>query len=123
MVHLPKFSFYVNEQDTVFIMRPKKVYLLPRELPYYDSKSLPLTHNLYAASKFVLDGKIRTVCPIAGDASKIYLIYTKIEGGSVSFVAFELAASRDALDRGATIRLLFSFSSALEWAYFKLNAS
>ena len=86
-------------------------------------KFSPLTNNLYDASKFGLDGNIRTVFPIAGDASKMYLIDTKTEGGLVSFVALELAASRDALNRVATIRPVFSLSSALEPAYFKLNAS
>ena len=99
--------------------------MLPRELPYYDSTTSPLTNNLYDASKFGLDGNIRTVFPIAGDASKMYLIDTKTEGGLVSFVALELAASRDALNRVSTIRPVFSLSSALEpeWLAFSQDDS
>ena len=109
-----KCSFYQNEQDTLFVCNKNEVYLLPRDLPYYDSTSSPLTINLYNAAFFGLDGNIRSVFPMAGDASKMYFIDTKTAGGVVSFVALELTASRDALNRVSTIRPVFSLSSALE---------
>jgi len=90
------------------------MYLLPRQLPYYDSTTSPLTTNVYDASMFGLDGKIHSVFPMAGDSSKMYFIDTKTDGGSVSYVALELTASRDALNRVAAIRPVFSLSSALE---------
>ena len=96
---------------------------MPRELPYYDSTSSPLTTNIYDASKFGLDGNIRTVFPMAGDASKMYFVDTKTENGVESFVVLELSASRDALNRVATIRPVFNLSSALEPERLKLNAS
>ena len=53
----------------------------------------------------------------------MYIIDTKTENGSISYVALELTASRDALNRVATIRPVFTLSDTLKPEWFQLNAS
>jgi len=118
-----KCNFYQNEQDTLFVCDQSKVYLLPRDLPYYDQSSRALTQNLYDAASFGLDGKIRGVFPQAGGPSKMYIVDTKTTGSSQIFVTLELSASRDAQNRVATIKPVFSLSSALEIGWLALSAN